>query len=232
MSRAHWDRPLLSVLVRHRLGPRRVLGLLALATGVLAIAMGITRFAGGRIAASLFNPDGEWRIPAFYSAGLLVIAGVVAVLLAGRSLAYLLFGLGLLAMAFDEVAMLHERLEYALQIDWQILYLPVFLVAIAVLGAVMWVSRRVPLALPLLAAGLGCWAVSQVLEAVQWDGDVKRPGYPFLMFTEEVLEMLGTCCLIAGLVAVAWAAVAPLDRGPRAGAADQPIAVSQPRRSA
>jgi hypothetical protein len=72
--------------------------------------------------------------------------------------------------------------------------------------------RDAPAAVPVLAAGAVAWGVSQVLEAVQWDGDVKQPGYDYMMFVEEVLEMLGTVGFIVALLMLAWP-VASAGRG-------------------
>jgi len=47
----------------------------------------------------------------------------------------------------------------------------------------------------LVLAGGTAWVLSQLLERVQWDGDVKVDGYMAMMINEEVFEMIGsTAC--------------------------------------
>ena len=151
----------------------------------------------------LLSPDREARLPGIYSGLLLLVGAVFAWSLGSTARIYRLFGVGLASLAIDESLSVHERLEALTGIDWQILYGPVILVGGLVL--VLLVRRMISdrrEAVPWLAAGIVSWGVSQVLEMLQWDGDVKRPGYTLMMFAEESLEMLGTVAIIVALVIV------------------------------
>ena len=155
-----------------------------------------------------FNLDREiWRlgIGAAWSTLLLLGAGAAGFLAAdalgsravGALAAFLVF------MAIDESAGLHEKLEVATDVDWQLLYLPV----VAVGGvAFLLVVRRVHAEgmrepLLLLCGGAAAWLFATVLETVQWDGDRKVDGYYFLSIVEEVAEMTGS--LLFGLAMLA-----------------------------
>ena len=71
-----------------------------------------------------------------------------------------------------------------------------------------------PRALPVLAAGTAAWVVSQVLELFEWHGAVKQPRYGYMMFAEEVLEMLGSVGFIVALLMLAEAPIRWSDAGP------------------
>ncbi|MBM7807374.1 hypothetical protein JOD57_003211 [Geodermatophilus bullaregiensis] len=139
--------------------------------------------------------DGEYTVPAAFSALLLGWCALAAAVL-GRSTSRrastwplaLLFAL----MAVDESFSVHERLESATGVDWQLLYSPVVLAGAVAWVGVAWQVRRRPEVLLPWVAGAVAWGVAQVLEAVQWDGDVKRAGYTAMMVTEELLEMTGS----------------------------------------
>lgn len=211
---------LLDGLVRQGLTPRRVAVLLVMTTVTLAAVIGLTRFGGGPLLQSAFDPDAERRIPALYSGMLLVIAAAAALLSRHRGRSFVVLSAGLAAMAVDEVLAVHEKLEHYLALDWQLIYIPAFLVAlVVVIGVVRGMRRDAPRAVPVLAAGAACWIASQVLEAVQWDGGNKNPGYEVMMYIEEVLEMLGTVGFIVSLLLLAW----PSDRN---GLATRPAAAS------
>ena len=195
------DMPAVRDLVDLRPGAFRVaVGLVSLTLAVVLAVLVAGAWGDGRLG-ELLEPDAELQVPAFFSAGLLVVAGVLGVLLSRRGLGYLFLGMGLLAMAVDELVSVHERLEAGAGVDWQVLYLPAFGVAAVVLVRLFRRTRQlVPAAVLWLAGGMGCWVVSQVLEFVQWDGDVQRAGYRYLMFTEEILEMLGTLAILLALL--------------------------------
>ena len=144
--------------------------------------------------------DFEWVPAAFLSAGLLVAAALSWWQLhdawPARAFASLLA-----VMSFDELCGLHEWLEKATGVDWELLYAPV--VAVAAVGALTLLLRWGPGRVSgLLVAGGGCWFVAQVLEALEWDGDVERPHYAFYMVPEELLEMSGSALL---LLCALWA---------------------------
>lgn len=164
----------------------------------------------------LFHPDSERRVASTVSALALVAAGLAAVRAGARTGAgWQLVPVGalLLLMALDEWAALHERLEATTGTDWQLLYLPVFAVAGAcfLLAARRHRGERAFL-VPWLA-GAACWAVSQVLELAQWDGDDQRAGYRAMMLPEEVLELTGSLLfLLAALVLLRRRVVLPETR--------------------
>lgn len=170
--------------------------------------------------------DSTMALPALWS-GLLLIGAAVAWLAVWRTWPrdrsrplVLVMSLFFLLVSGDELAFLHERLEKRLGIDWQVLYaLPVLLMVIA-LVVVGVRSRRIdPRASRLLLTAIGAWAVSQVLELVQWRGDEQVGLYVPLMVIEELLEAVGSgLFLVAGLMLVK----ALVDGDPRAG--DQAIA--------
>ncbi|QNG37249.1 hypothetical protein F1C76_12210 [Geodermatophilaceae bacterium NBWT11] len=158
-------------------------------------------------AAQWFELDAELRGAAVFSALLLLAAGTstVGVWRRDRSgRAVLPVGVLLCFMAVDEVTALHETLEATTGVDWQVLYLPAFAVA----GVCFLLALRRYWAIPAFRGtwvlGAVCWVVSQVLEFLQWDGDVQRTGYSAMMIPEELLEMLGSASfLVAMLVVVA-----------------------------
>lgn len=147
----------------------------------------------------------SFNFPVIVSGLLLFGAAVAWIWLAFRSTFdgtawALCFGLFMAVMGFDELIVLHERLERLLGVDWQLLYLPVI-----VLGAVVWVgltwrlrhAQGHPSVLLFLGAVL--WGVSQVLEFVQWAGG-KHEAYDVLVAFEETFESWGS-------IAFLWAAV-------------------------
>ena len=145
---------------------------------------------------SRLNLDSEGAPPAWYSAGLLASAGVLA-LLRGRlrprtreGLPWLLAGAFFLFMSLDEVFGVHEELEASTGIDWQLLYAPLVAVgAIAWLGVLRLLGPP-RLALALFVAGAVAWLAGQALEAIQWSGN--RFVHPETVVPEEVLEMTGS----------------------------------------
>lgn len=151
------------------------------------------------------NPDQEvkpsdWQypLPAIASGALLIVAAIFtwrsAAHYRGRSwLAVRGLSVGLAWMSVDELAGVHERLEHATGVDWMILYLPVM--ALLGVGALILITaswRRLRPAAVIFALGGASWAVAQVLEAAQWNGDMPRRGYVPMMVTEEILEALGS----------------------------------------
>lgn len=156
-----------------------------------------------------FDLDGERTVPSLWSAALLTAAGVlgVAVAVALRRPAVAVLGAALAFMAVDEFFALHEEVEDLTGIDWQTLYLPVFAVVGLLALRVLVVSRRLGERrfVVLLTSGAVCWAVSQVLEKAEWDGPVRRAGYPVMMVTEELLEMTGSLLFVLAMLALAGA---------------------------
>lgn len=145
----------------------------------------------------IFDLDGERNVSATYSAALLFSVAVLA-LLVGRldpapGLPQLWVGLSafFVFVSADEFGEIHERLERITGIDWQILYLPV-----AVLALVLWLFvarrlRQIAAGFWLFVVGTACGIASQVAEAVEYGPDDKRvAAFDELMVFEELLEMV------------------------------------------
>jgi hypothetical protein len=187
-----------------RLDPRRTALVLALAIAALA-ALGAVAAWSPRPSLTRFDLDGERNVPAAFSA-LLLLACAVLVVRLPRSLVSrpvaVVFG-GCLALAsLDEAIEIHEQLEQRFDIDWQLLYIPAF-IAILVVGTLFLVAlRRERPSFALVLASAGCWAVSQALEALQWEDDGPAAGYTWMMVTEEILEMVGSALLVVALLLV------------------------------
>jgi len=163
--------------------------------------------------------DAEHSVPALYS-GLLLVAGGAAFLVlsrAGAGLPAALLALLLGFMSLDEVVVVHEKLEAATGVDWQLLYAPLFL-----LCGVGWllVLRRFGLrsaAGVLLVGGAALWAGSQVLEQIQWDGVAEVAHYRWYAVPEELAEMGGSLLFLLAACARAGSprALVDLARRPR-----------------
>lgn len=192
---------------RPGLAPRRAAVTLVIVTLIVAAlgAVSLKVLPEGSFGRAFLNLDGENNLPAVYSGLLLLGAGLIGCSLRRASTSYLLFGVGLVLMGIDEVSQFHERIEGATGIDWEVLYIPIFLAAATILFFVYRSTLRIaPRAVLVLSAGLVFWAVAQVLEALEWDGDVKRPGYVLMMLTEETLEMLGSVAILIALLTIAY----------------------------
>jgi hypothetical protein len=193
------------------LEPRRAATALVVAIAVLAV-LGVIVAWEPRPALARFDLDEERTVPAYFSALLLFVCAVLALRLprsvVSHGVGLALSGLLLLA-SLDELAELHERLERRVGVDWQLLYVPVFLALLVVFGFLVNGLRRSGFGLWLVLAAAGCWAVAQALEALQWEDDGPARGYTWMMVTEEVLEMAGSGLLLLALLVVIRAARAP-----------------------
>ncbi len=163
-------------------------------TCLLLIVMGILNENASQ--SRLFDFDRELNAIAFFSSSLLIFTGFflwdVGKSIASGSRIILILAAIFLFMGFDEFLKIHETLEKLSGINWQILYLPIILLA-----GIGWfrvllcdgVSNRF-----FWILGATCWAVSQLLEAAQWTWgeDEKASNYDTLMVIEESLEMLGS----------------------------------------
>ena len=207
----------------------RIAAALAVAIACLG-ALGYAHIRTEAVGAS-FNLDGEQNVPAVFSALLLLAAAVVCAL-AGtrpgvRGLPWLVVAGFLTLFAFDELLTLHERLENAARVDWQLLYAPLAVAVIAATSRLLWLHRARPLVCLLLMAGGAAWVVAQLCEAIQWSGDV-FVGPQWLIVIEETLEMAGTTALgLAALTAIAAARAAK--RAPEAAPPRIVVAVGPPR---
>lgn len=104
-------------------------------------------------------------------------------------------------MVLDEAFSFHERLEIALDVDWQLLHLP--LVAAGAVSFLLVARRRVGHRgrLAVWFGGALAWAVSPALEDGEWDPFGRPgPGHAAMMVVEEVLEMVGSALWPAALV--------------------------------
>ena len=152
---------------------------------------------------SRFDLDEERTVPAFFTAFLLIACAAVALRLprwlAPRAVA-IAFATLLVLASLDELVEVHERLERRLDVDWQVLYIPVFVAAAAVLALFVMALRRNGLGLGLVLAAGASWVGAQLLEALQWEDDGPAPGYTWMMVTEETLEMVGSALLLLALL--------------------------------
>jgi hypothetical protein len=140
--------------------------------------------------------DNEDTFPAAYSGALLMAAAVLAILVAselsrGRFRSFWI-GMGAVFafMALDEVWTIHESLEGWTGADWQLFYLPIAVGA----GVLVVVAFRdlaaYRSAAALFVAGGTAWLAAQVLEDLQWAGDVLE--HQGMIVPEEVLELIGS----------------------------------------
>jgi len=119
----------------------------------------------------VFDLDGEGNLPAAYSGLLLLVTAVLTLALADRAasvgvspraLSAMAFVFGW--MAFDEVFTVHEHLDEVTGVDWQLMYLPLLVVA-AWGWARIWRSLRGRrLAWAPWLGGLLAWGLAQALE--------------------------------------------------------------------
>jgi hypothetical protein len=190
--------------VQDLLDPRRVAIALGVAIAGLAV-LGVIFAWEPRPALARFDLDEERTVPALFTALLLVASAVLALRLprsvVSRGVGLVLSGLLVLA-SLDEAAEFHERLERRAGVDWQLLYLPVFLAVLVGFGLLVLGLRRSGFGLGLVLAAAACWAVAQSLEALQWEEDGPAPGYTWMMVTEETLEMAGSALLLLALLTV------------------------------
>jgi hypothetical protein len=167
----------------------------------------------------MFSLDGEFHPIAFFNGGARVVdensfpvyfssallaAGMLASISVGRldaarSARWLAFAFVLGEMSLDEAFEIHERLEALAGIDWQILYIPLVLLAAATWWFVVGNSeQRGRLC---LALGAAAWMASQVFEHFEWlPGNVKAPYYGAMMVSEELLEMSGSLVFLIALL--------------------------------
>lgn len=184
-----------------------------------ALFIGDVTFAGHGL--YRFDLDAENTLPSAFSA-LLLLATALAAFADGRDPGRLparaAIGLGAVftLMAADEFLAVHEHIEKALGVDWQTVYLP-----IAAGAGVLWVrlarsfgERRV---VSMWVLGAAAWGIAQVIEKVQWDGDVLV--HVWTIVPEETLEMAGSALFLFALV---W------ERALRPSPAAQATMVAQP----
>lgn len=202
--------------------PPKTIRLMVLLTAlVVPVSAGLSLAASWRGPQWLFRAfwvdrelvDDQWalhfNVPAAASALFLLGAGLTWCVVAQRRLVGqptwpTVFGVFVIFMGVDEALMLHERLEQFLNVDWQLLYLPLM-----AFGGLAWLALMLRLQGDLkparlaLALGALLWVISQVLEFIQWDGAVARPGYRAYVVAEETLESWGSIAfLLAGVLVI------------------------------
>ena len=185
----------------------RVAAVLGLAIATLVVLGAVFAWRSESVL-SPFDLDGEQNVPALFSALLLFACAVLAYRLprsvAPRAVALTFSGVLVLA-GLDEATEIHEKLEQRLDVDWQLLYIPVFVAAVVVWSLLVARLRRSGFSLTLVLASAGCWIASQALEAVQWEEEGPAPGYTWMMVVEETLEMTGSALLLVALLTVVLA---------------------------
>jgi hypothetical protein len=172
-------------------------------------------FLGGLDALGLplgaFDLEAELTAPAFFSGLLLLSAAVGAFVVARRGLAgagpdwaMAVLGVVFLAMAVDEVAVVHENMDDWFGAEnWIVAYVPVI-----ALAAYAWlVTLRRLLASPtpeppiLFVAGAVAWGLAILIELPHQEGWNSRVAHAFVL-PEEMLEMGGSLCFSLALLAL------------------------------
>ncbi len=154
--------------------------------------------------------EGGFFVPVLFNWGMLCGAGVVCFARSRWAISqaerYAWIGIGLLLcfMGFDELLMIHERIEFETGIDFQILYLPV--VAAGGLGYLFLLAKmpRWSLSQVMWVAAEGLWVVSQVLENLEYDpNDNEVRGFVALDDIEKVFQFTGSALfLLVALLAL------------------------------
>jgi hypothetical protein len=177
--------------------PRQV----AIGAGALILllgAIGAVDLLAPSLPLSTFSLEGEHTLTAVFSAALLLGAGALAFQLASMSDVRSIGGPGLwrfmgtflVFMALDELFAIHERVSAPVTgVSWQVVYAPIVVSAVVAWSLIL---RRLPSGSPRLLwlGGAAAWFVSQVIEAIQWDGE--RLVYEWTFVPEEMLEMVGS----------------------------------------
>jgi hypothetical protein len=222
---------LLASLARRLGGVDLRVVILAIVTfGALAAAFGIYHLQTSRVdpgaSTDFFDLDGERTFVTVLTGASLLAAALGALvagyLVVGRA-RYVFHSLaGFFAfMALDEVFSFHESIERTTGVDWQLLYLPIFLIgAVGGIGALVLLRGLRAAQLTFLAGGLA-WLVAQVFEQIQWGADDEPIAhYNLLMVPEELLEYLGSALWFVAFVLVIRHVLAQGARAPAAVAGD------------
>jgi hypothetical protein len=151
-----------------------------------------------------FDLDREYTVPALFSGGLLLAAAWESFRAASsQRLGAWVLAAVFLEMGFDELLKIHERIEQAVGVDWQILYLP--LMVFAGIGWLLVLARMGDKRQRRLwIAGAVAWTASQLFEAAEWgwgaESQIPLPGYLYLTHIEELLEMSGSSFFLLTLL--------------------------------
>lgn len=186
--------------------------LIGILLGATIVALVLLDLTDGLPEQSRWGLDAEGTPAPTFSA--LLLAGATALALLNglarpprQGIPLLLFAPLTLFMAADEAFGFHERVEELTSIDWQLLYLPLVTVCGFAWAWILTRTLRRPAERLLWLAGAGAWAVSQLLERLQWDhGDVLV--HPWMIVPEEALEMAGSSAWLLALLLLARAPLA------------------------
>ena len=204
----------------------RVVAAAIVVLGALAAAFGIYHLQTSRVdpgaSTDFFDLDGEKTFVTVLT-GASLLAAALGAFVAGYSVvgrARLVFHTlaGFFTfMALDEMLSFHESIERTAGVDWQVLYLPIFLIgAVAGIGALL-VLRGLRVAQLTFLAGGAAWVVAQAFEKIQWGaGDEPIAHYNLLMVPEELLEYLGSALWFVAFVLVIRHVLARDARAPAA----------------
>jgi hypothetical protein len=154
--------------------------------------------------------EGGYFVPVLFNWWMLLFAGVAAVVRSrwaethAEQFAWIGIGLFLAFMGFDELLMIHERVEYRLGVDWQVLYVPV--VAVGGIAYLMLLKRmpRWSLAQVMWLTAASFWFISQIFEKLEYRaGDVEVPHFRVLDGIEKVFQFTGSALfLLVALLAL------------------------------
>ena len=201
------------------------------AAAIVLLGIGGVLHAAGW-APDAFDLDGEYNVPAIWSACLFAAAAVIGVA-AGRSReaaerrAFYVVAALLAYFGIDELTQVHERINARLDFAWQVVYLPLGAAFAWATWTIVRNLGRSSRAVQLLCVATAAWVISQALEAFEFGHIV--PGlvdetaplaerhaathslaFYAMSIPEEVLEMAGTLLFaIAFATAVRRAARAP-----------------------
>ena len=176
-----------------------MLSVVILALAILGILQRVDSVGSYR----LWNLDAEQAVPTYVSATILYAAAGLAVLTMVRAQLdrWVLLVAGLwVFLGVDEANAIHERLERATGIDWQVLYAPLAMAALLLFMALLRTTNGT--SKQVLAAGAVGWAISQVLELVQNLGGEPVALYDWYMVPEEILELAGSALFVLGMLVV------------------------------
>jgi hypothetical protein len=181
-------------------------GLALIACLFVFAVLGSVRYVTRAAPLSPFDLDGELTVPAFFQGALLLAAGIAAWAAASTGWprwrwTVVGFGLFLMYMGVDEVAVIHEHLGKWTGLGETVRELPIVLTG-GILGALtLWQLRPFKWAAVVLVAGGSAWFAAQVLEKIELSGRLDSI-YGTLMVAEETLEPLGSALLLAAFALV------------------------------
>ncbi len=193
----------------------KVLAVIVLSIFGALVVIGAIRIAGD-YEWRRFDLDQERTVPATFSGLVLLLAVITALVLSWLESSLPILGMTAVIcwMGFDEMTAIHERVQDATGIAWQVLYLPF-------LPFVIWFFVRGIPSLPpppsarrLFIWGIWAWVASQVLDVIQNKGAGELV-IPALVPPEEYLEVIGSLLFTVALLLAVQARPARGAAGPR-----------------